>query len=830
MSTILTNAAANQAANQTNAVQSSSSTASHDNVGKHGDAFASMLSSLKSGLFQGGERVRFGRMQRFKEQFATNQALLAKKQDAKQRQQELDQEEEDKKAQEKKELERELRNKELTLKEERLQDEAQDDLSKLAVNMAAVAQPGSPFARLVSSLAASGSSSSGAGSLADSLAGGSSGGFTSSGSQQSVALTSVQSARPAVNGYAIADASSQGAQAAQSMAAISDDSVNIEQNLNAINQRNLSSVPENKPASLSERLSNMSNDQLRQSLDQLAQSGSVSKLSLQMSNPQSAAAKNSNAAALANLPVSGNKLAALGATSPSSGPATTSVSTQASTESVIKYRQSQQNLTGNSVESKSQELLDKTSGSRSLDRVSTDQALAKKSAVNAQKFAQSAGSKVNSDGVSVAGGSKSSAAALTQSARELSGEKALTEFGNNRALGSRVAAAATTSSAALGTSSSAESALAADANTAVASSGTGVNTNGLGASGSALVASVSRHNAAFASTAIAATLTSAAAQKAENLAFGLNADELALVSSASAQNSAMQQALSSLKQGLGLQPQYTQGFDPRQYAASESAALSQIGAMNSSSSSEDTSLDHAFSQDNAEHSDSTAASAAVAASAQAASNFAQSVSNLTHPSAATLASASMSMSSSASENAKELHEKVMQMAARNLKQLSVDLTPNNLGRMRIEISLDKSNDALAVSLAAASPEARKALQEAIPQLSETLSAYNIETDEHVYELATPSEANAERVLTQDSSVQTQGVSAETAQEFFAQRRMAQRRIKSSSQDSGIVFAKTSSHEVIADNLTDTRASAKLSEAVSNSAVSEHAGSDLDLLA
>lgn len=288
-------------------------------------------------------------------------------------------------------------------------------------------------------------------------------------------------------------------------------------------------------------------------------------------------------------------------------------------------------------------------------------------------------------------------------------------------------------------------------------------TSGLGSSGSALLASVARSQASQMASSLSATLSAQNQEEALGLAMGLNDNSLALAENS---NAAMQQALASLKQGMGLQPQYVQGYDPRNYMSSDSLAVSSVGSGEASADTGDSALD--YGQDST---DSTSASAATAASAQAAQNFAQSVANHSNPTANNLASASMTFSSSASENAKELHEKVMQMSARNLKQLSVELTPNNLGKMRIEISLDKDNDALLVSLASANPQTRKALEQALPELRDTLANQNIMVDEQVYDL--DDAATNTRDHGQGENNVHAGHNADTLQEFFAQRHMTQ---------------------------------------------------------
>ena len=88
----------------------------------------------------------------------------------------------------------------------------------------------------------------------------------------------------------------------------------------------------------------------------------------------------------------------------------------------------------------------------------------------------------------------------------------------------------------------------------------------------------------------------------------------------------------------------------------------------------------------------------------------------------------------AQHNADEIHERVMEMSARNLRELSIDLDPAELGRMQINISLDSHNDALSVSLAAASPVTRELLEQTQGSLRSLLQQDHIELDTRVYSL------------------------------------------------------------------------------------------------
>lgn len=718
-------------------------------IEKHGDMFSSMLSKWT----QSGERAGEGRFYRMQDKLGTSSVLLSTT-DTDMRQKALE-EEEERKEEDKKKLEAERRNQEL----DRNQELQQEELAKMAIN-AAANQVDSPFARLVSSLAASGTASYTSGSSGSSELGGNGtalgGGVGSNGGNQSGAATTsnVSNASGQVNGFASAEPNSSGSQAASLMANISDDSVNIEQDLNRINQKNLSAAPVNQEQSVSERLYENTNSELRQNLDNLAKASSVSKLSLQMANPQTQAQNQNNAAAIANLPTSGNKLSGLTgvsaspASGPTSGPSSvdttkSQASTLTTTESALKYRQTQQSLTNQSENStKSKELLQMTENSRAA----------------AEKQTLSRASHVSSTPRMVDGVSSGSRSASLDSASHMTSAART----NNAAQTSST----TTALAGLqsGTRSAVDGFRVADSVSSGAETGRSVGSRGLGTSGSALLASVRQQTIAQNLTlAGSASATGSSQAVSEMAAAGA---EAALSLNASAQNSAMQQALTSLKQGMGLQPVYTQGYDPRNYAGNLVA-----NSVDATASDAESSLDNSL-QDQEQDASSTSASAAVSASANAAKAFSQMLNAQAEPSAS--ASAAMSMHPSAAENAQEIHEKVMQMAARNLKQLSIDLSPNQMGRMRIDISLDKENDALSVSLAAANPQTRAMLKQALPQLREILASQNISAEEQVYELddlTVEGQGNG-----QAESMSALSRNMQTSQEFFAQRHIYQKEI------------------------------------------------------
>ncbi len=82
----------------------------------------------------------------------------------------------------------------------------------------------------------------------------------------------------------------------------------------------------------------------------------------------------------------------------------------------------------------------------------------------------------------------------------------------------------------------------------------------------------------------------------------------------------------------------------------------------------------------------------------------------------------MELSADARENAKKIANQVLAMAARNLRQLTIDLNPASLGRMQIAISLNPNNEALAVNIGASQRQTRDLIAKSLSSLKEILAA------------------------------------------------------------------------------------------------------------
>ena len=94
----------------------------------------------------------------------------------------------------------------------------------------------------------------------------------------------------------------------------------------------------------------------------------------------------------------------------------------------------------------------------------------------------------------------------------------------------------------------------------------------------------------------------------------------------------------------------------------------------------------------------------------------------------------MSLGQNSTDNAKEIANKVMAMASRNLKEMTIDLNPQNLGKMQIKIALTKSQEAGMVSIAAASPHTKEMLDSSMGTLRDIMAQSGIITDTNVHDL------------------------------------------------------------------------------------------------
>ena len=88
----------------------------------------------------------------------------------------------------------------------------------------------------------------------------------------------------------------------------------------------------------------------------------------------------------------------------------------------------------------------------------------------------------------------------------------------------------------------------------------------------------------------------------------------------------------------------------------------------------------------------------------------------------------LTLSKNLKENAQALTEKVMQMASRNLKQVTLDLNPENLGKMKISVDLNAKDDVANISISASSATTKALIEGSLDLLKDNLKNNDIEAN------------------------------------------------------------------------------------------------------
>ena len=498
------------------------------------------------------------------------------------------------------------------------------------------------------------------------------------------------SASSAPAGYGL-EPMSDSARAAQSMMRVAhvESDVEIEDNLNNINRSNLGSLNSTDPdsdAQNAQKLSNLNNNELRQNLDVLARESNVSKLSLQMTNPQLVAQEKATAKALADMPTSQDKIANLTASKEAQGNLLNTLSGNAQLQAGGQVS-SGQNV-GGSVATAA------TTSSQRVNAVGTQELSSESLIKSAQAQKQSHGSE-----------SLGSRAAIASNGLRASTNKISDQAASNSLNTAKSALSNNATDAAM-QDKNATKALNTRTNHALAEQNT--------ANTQAKANNAQEALMRLAQEQLGATKHNSMAELSARNA--LLADEALNPQNSS---STLGAAISSLKQGAAQSKIST----TTNYANSSLYASMFNEEQELDPMSTDSSMDFEQNSDSDEH------SAAFAASMQNTTNVAQGNNNvlpqeLTH----------FAPSGNETQDANDIHDKVMQMAARNLKQLSVELSPNELGKMKISISLSEDNEAVSVSLAAANPQTREILAKALPKLRDILASQNITTEAQVSDI------------------------------------------------------------------------------------------------
>lgn len=93
----------------------------------------------------------------------------------------------------------------------------------------------------------------------------------------------------------------------------------------------------------------------------------------------------------------------------------------------------------------------------------------------------------------------------------------------------------------------------------------------------------------------------------------------------------------------------------------------------------------------------------------------------------------LSMSSNLKQNAQALTEKVMQMAAKNLKTMDLTLNPHGLGKMKISLDVGSADDVTKISISASSPATKALVEQGMETLRQTLRNNDINAKTEVTE-------------------------------------------------------------------------------------------------
>lgn len=91
------------------------------------------------------------------------------------------------------------------------------------------------------------------------------------------------------------------------------------------------------------------------------------------------------------------------------------------------------------------------------------------------------------------------------------------------------------------------------------------------------------------------------------------------------------------------------------------------------------------------------------------------------------------MSSNLKQNAQQITDAVLKMAAKNLKSVNIQLSPEGLGKLKISIDMTKSDDVASVSISASNQATKQLVEQGLSDLKDRLMANDINADPRVEE-------------------------------------------------------------------------------------------------
>ena len=556
------------------------------------------------------------------------------------------------------------------------------------------------------------------------------------------------------------DAQSNSARAARAMMNVDGVTSELSQgDLDRLNARSESSPaqsntsPVGADAPLDDELASSNTQELKQRLDVLARETHVSKLSLQMANPATVAAERRTAQQLAQLPTSNDQVAKLTAATTTQQKVMSGVLTQSgptsSSEALTQGARSAVAANHGAASSEDVQRVASATNAKVSEAKSTSAQeltkLAQSTKVGTAEVAAAKQAVVANHGALSAVNSDPSASQVTPELSRPQGAddvKAQVQRSAARDLSHGVDLAQAATKSEHGASAKAQAALLSLAEAQRSAGATEVNPNletlvlevkgnnlDLNAANNVMLEAIKSlkqgtHSDFTRSNAALSPLASAVAASA----FGLGAAKAAAQASGH---------INPLTEGL-YETYETSEFYASMFGEDGAAAVATLTGANVGKD------EAADSEDEALAGDEAAVNAQTASSAQASKTTESELPpELTR----------FALSGDAAEDAQALHERVMQMAARNLKQLSVELSPNSLGKMKISIALSDDNNAIAVSLQAANPHTRELLQQALPQLRDTLAKQNVATDVNVYDYTRDTTQTAQAVANAASAAQ-----------------------------------------------------------------------------
>ena len=551
------------------------------------------------------------------------------------------------------------------------------------------------------------------------------------------------------------DAHSKSAQAARAMLNV--DGVTTELNsgdLDALNQQTAATSLDKGAAldadPVEDKLASSNTQELKQRLDVLARETHVSKLSLQMANPATLAAERRTAQQLAQLPTSNNQVASLTATTPTQQKVLSGAITQSGpTSSAEALTQGARNaIAANHGAEASSKVANHGAAPEDVQRVAslTNARVTEGKHTSAQELTRQALSQ---------SGFKNSSAEVAAAKQAVVANHGASSLPNSEPGASQVNPELARPHGAADVKAQVQHNIARDVSH-------GVDLAQAADKGASVKAQAALLQLAEAQRSAGATEVN---PNLETLVLEMQGNNLDL----DAANNAMLAAIQSLKQGreVGAFAQSNAALSPT--AAAMAAQAFGLGAAKTSAQAEgrinpltaglyetyETSEFYAamFGENSAEavatltganvgkdeETEEASAEDATAVNAQPATPTAPEQPEVP------VELSRFAFTGDAETDAQALHDRVMQMAARNLKQLSVELSPNSLGKMKISIALSDDNNAIAVSLQAANPHTRELLQQALPQLRDTLAKQNVATDVNVYDYTRDTTPTAQAV-------------------------------------------------------------------------------------